>query len=959
MAGKLPRAGFEATVEGLAKFKSDINAYNKALGKAKTTTGAAAKSMTGSMQKAAKSLDVDQFKQVGIGVAALGGKLEDLGNGMARLSVPMGVASGEAQLFTGALETAGYQVEVVEQKVESATGIFTTFRQSMLAMGSLRGGLIFRFLKGMGGTAATMAVVGYVAIRAGKAIGKAVTNIVDSMGDLEKTRAAEAAFKNLSRTAGISFGSITKDVRKATGYTLDEYDVWTRANKLLRAEFGEIAEAMPQLAVLARTMGDAFGVDAAGMLDNLTEAIREADTELLESEYGFEDLTVALQNGARELGKTVEELTAVEKANILVQAVLPQTTQMIHELGGAASTTAGQLRNFWGELEDTISAISLAAAIPILGALGGDPESIAALKERNLLTAEAQLLLGQLRKAYKEGTITQDELTEATERWRDILDTPLGLPMPLWIAPEGSEAAVERFIHQLKIALGLIEELAPWEGGFMSPDVWMQQQESMERAAEAVQQQQTKTAEAQEVVNELVKEWERDILAAQVEAGEVIDVDKAREQAAAMGDALLESITKAIEAGATLGELEIDALILLAEHGFDKLIEFMERRAESFIEGLVKRADAEFDKLGERAERKAITIAPYVTFAQYQEYSKAYYAALEAWYNKYAPNLWGAKAQYDLAIINSRFEGIASNVKRMGQGIGTSVSAMKRLADETLLASKALGAWATAFKVGHKGRGVLAAYARHEEPLVAAMVDKLFAEETMARLGRPPTEEEYIAHWFEVHYPLEIAHIPGAPMVAGKGAIWDEARRIVAEAGFEGLGDIYAEDYKARKGLVTELDKETLARDGLVVALDEMTAAVNAAKDAFTPPPPTDGEEGAEAAKAVVKAIATELGAGWTGIPELQRGGLTRGAGLAWLHAGELIIPMNRLIDTVNMRMGGPSGGGLSIQNLSIPVTVGAGASATVARDVQSAVIHAIRGRAGTEMKRAARRMGR
>lgn len=951
MAGRLPFAGLEAIFFRINRFLKDITRYNKGVMSAGTTTKAGATSMTASVQKMTKAWDpfAKTFESAQAKAQQLGGSLEDLGGKTARLTVPAGKAAGEVRTLGGALEFAGWQVETVEQKVAGASGAFGMFRKSMLAMGSLRGGLMFRFLKGMGGTAATMAVVGYVAIRMGKAIGKAVTNIVDSVGELEKTRTAEVAFKNLSRAAGISFDSIVKDVRKATGYTLDEYDVWTRANKQLMAELGELAEAMPQLAVLARTMGDALGVDAAGMLDNLTEAIREADTEMLESEYGFEDLTAAVRDGARALGKNTDELTEQERVHIILQALLPQTTQMIRDLGGAAAGAVGSLRNFWQELGNMARSVRDAATAPWFMALFGDPQALGAQAKRNELTVQGIFLLAELKKQAEAGIITWEKYQEEVARWYRLERQALPI--------EEDIARTEAFLRDLQRTLAGPRE--PWEGGLISPDVWLQQQESAERWAEYVRQQQAKIAEAQEVVNELTKEWERDIIAAQVEAGKVIDVDKAREQAAAMGDALLESITKAIEAGADLGELEIDALILLAEHGFDKLIEFMERRTESFIEGLVKRADAEFEKLGERVGRRAITIAPYVTFEQYQEYSKAYYAALEAWYNKYQPNLWGAKAQYDLAIINSRFEGIASNVKRMGKGIGTSVSAMKKLADEMLLASEALGAWATAFKVEHKGRGVLAAYARHEEPLTAALVDKLWGEQFAEERGRPPTEEEWKAHWYEAWYPKELYHVPGAPIGAPTGPLAEEARKLLSEQGLLGLGDIYQDEYLKRKGLLGGMDKETLAREGLVEALGDMTAAVRAAEAAFAPPTDDEEDDAGEAAKEVVKAIAKEMGAGWSGIPELQHGGIIGRSGLARVHAGEVFGPLNRLADMVNMRMGGLGGGGLSIQNLSIPVTVGAGASATVARDVQSAVVHAIRGRAGTEMKRAARRMGR
>jgi hypothetical protein len=89
----------------------------------------------------------------------------------------------------------------------------------------------------------------------------------------------------------------------------------------------------------------------------------------------------------------------------------------------------------------------------------------------------------------------------------------------------------------------------------------------------------------------------------------------------------------------------------------------------------------------------------------------------------------------------------------------------------------------------------------------------------------------------------------------------------------------------------------------------------------------------------------------------MQHGGITRAGGLFNLHANELVMPLNRLTDMVNMRMGARGGGGLNIGALNIPVTV-AGGGAGVATNVQQAVVGAIKGRGGTELMRAARRLG-
>ena len=84
------------------------------------------------------------------------------------------------------------------------------------------------------------------------------------------------------------------------------------------------------------------------------------------------------------------------------------------------------------------------------------------------------------------------------------------------------------------------------------------------------------------------------------------------------------------------------------------------------------------------------------------------------------------------------------------------------------------------------------------------------------------------------------------------------------------------------------------------------------------------------------------------------------------LHANEAILPLGDpsraaaifaqvLNRGFRMPMGG--GGGVNIGTLSIPVTV-SGAGAASPSTIQNAVVGAIRGRAGTELRRAGRRLG-
>lgn len=96
--------------------------------------------------------------------------------------------------------------------------------------------------------------------------------------------------------------------------------------------------------------------------------------------------------------------------------------------------------------------------------------------------------------------------------------------------------------------------------------------------------------------------------------------------------------------------------------------------------------------------------------------------------------------------------------------------------------------------------------------------------------------------------------------------------------------------------------------------------------------------------------------------PGMQHGGVTRAGGLFMLHPNELVMPLERMANSMmNLRldgMAGGGGGGLVIQNLNIPVSVGAGGAGMTPADIQTAVVSGVRGRAGTEIMRAARRSG-
>jgi hypothetical protein len=412
------------------------------------------------------------------------------------------------------------------------------------------------------------------------------------------------------------------------------------------------------------------------------------------------------------------------------------------------------------------------------------------------------------------------------------------------------------------------------------------------------------------------------------------------------------------------------------------------------------------------ALRRSTGLAPYLTFEETEAARQRMLRDIEAYIDHFG-DVTSPQARYQLELMTAGWDEFASAVRKASQPV--SLSRLKELNKYLLYTAGAgMGDWARAFAREHGGRSPMQAYARHEDPLQAAMIDRLWGEQFARQKGRPPTEAEWRGHWYEQWAPLEA--YPGGPIAKATGALAEQIDKMLADDNLGGLDDVFHDTWKKSKDLAPTFEDvrseaEILAEftgETLVPSMEDLGSAGDQAADALyklrdaaagaaerdreLPPPggtPTGEIEVPE--DVIEKARDTLFDVGpkrrpgaevtggdvyideegrafrrrspgsnvWEEIESFQRGGITRMGGIFRLHPNEVVAPLNRLTDMMtNMRMTSAGAGQLVIQNLSIPVTLGAGHPAGVASDVQQAVIGAIRGPAGMELIRAGRRLG-
>lgn len=189
------------------------------------------------------------------------------------------------------------------------------------------------------------------------------------------------------------------DMSAAARGTIKETDLMAGLLKLTAGASDELASNLaanaPQLLEIAKAsnkLNPALG-DTAFLYDSIATGIKRASPLILDNLGIVVKVGDANEKYARQLGKTVEQLTAEEKQIALLNAVLESGDQLIQQVGGSVDSQAdawARLEVKVGESTDAFKENLANGLLPWIQLINGDfAQAIENVEAANLALAEA------------------------------------------------------------------------------------------------------------------------------------------------------------------------------------------------------------------------------------------------------------------------------------------------------------------------------------------------------------------------------------------------------------------------------------------------------------------------------------------------------------------------------------------------------------------------------------------
>ena len=228
-----------------------------------------------------------------------------------------------------------------------------------------------------GGFGAALGALGIAATTVAATIGlttKAISELLQAGKEAAAIESIRQSYINLAASSGISAEKLLADMQAVSNGTVATAEIMRIANRALLAGGGDLASELPRLFEIAAAAARASGQDIGYVFDTLVKGIVKGSPLLIDNAEIYVKVGAAVDEYAAKLGKTADTLTAAEKQQATLNAVLADGGNFLDKLGqgaGAASAPFAQLDVQWKQLNDGIKSIFLPLAQDVVTSLQG------------------------------------------------------------------------------------------------------------------------------------------------------------------------------------------------------------------------------------------------------------------------------------------------------------------------------------------------------------------------------------------------------------------------------------------------------------------------------------------------------------------------------------------------------------------------------------------------------------
>lgn len=187
----------------------------------------------------------------------------------------------------------------------------------------------------------------------------AVKASLDFAKEGEEIERIHKNFEEMAKGAGQSSNLLAAGIEKSVKGMVDMEDAMKSANKVMY-DLGPNAAKIPEMFELARKAGKVFGGETTENFEKISQAVITGNSRMLRQIGINVDAQAAQKKYAVELGKTVETLTAFEKQQALMNAVMDKGNEKFKGVSDNADDITSMIKQMtvaFGEFKDMISVV--------------------------------------------------------------------------------------------------------------------------------------------------------------------------------------------------------------------------------------------------------------------------------------------------------------------------------------------------------------------------------------------------------------------------------------------------------------------------------------------------------------------------------------------------------------------------------------------------------------------------